>query len=70
MPNLRFPEFEGEWEETTIANVATVVGGGTPETSIKEYWDGDIVWFTPSEIGKKKYVAYSERIILVRNYCL
>ena len=63
VPNLRFPEFEGEWEETTIANVATVVGGGTPETSIKEYWDGDIIWFTPSEIGKKKYVAYSERTI-------
>ena len=63
VPNLRFPEFEGEWEDTTIANVATVVGGGTPETSIKEYWDGDIIWFTPSEIGKKKYVAYSERTI-------
>ena len=23
VPNLRFPEFEGEWEKTTFGNIAT-----------------------------------------------
>ena len=40
-----------------------VIGGGTPDTSIKSFWDGDIQWFTPSEIGKNKYVDCSSRTI-------
>jgi len=40
-----------------------VVGGGTPDTTVKSYWGGDIQWFTPSEIGKNKYVDFSKRTI-------
>ena len=63
VPNLRFPEFSGEWEKCTINDLATVVGGGTPDTTVKSYWGGDIQWFTPSEIGKNKYVDFSLRTI-------
>ena len=63
VPNLRFPEFQGEWEEATLGNVAMVVGGGTPDTNIQKYWNGNIQWFTPSEIGRDKYVTYSLRTI-------
>ena len=63
VPNLRFPEFEGEWEKETLGSVAKVVGGGTPDTNIQKYWNGDIQWFTPSEIGRNKYVTYSLRTI-------
>ena len=63
VPNLRFPEFKGEWENCTINELATVVGGGTPDTTMKSYWGGDIQWFTPSEIGKSKYVDFSLRTI-------
>jgi len=51
------------WEHVCIHDVAMVVGGGTPDTNVKEYWDGNIQWFTPSEIGKEKYVIASERTI-------
>lgn len=61
-PNLRFPEFEGEWEEKRLGEVAEIVGGGTPDTTIEEYWNGNIQWFTPSEI-KASYVSKSERTI-------
>ena len=47
----------------TINDLATVLGGGTPDTTIKSYWDGNIQWFTPSEIGKSKYVSLSSRTI-------
>jgi len=39
------------------------VGGGTPDTTVQEYWNGGIQWFTPSEIGKNKYTDKSERTI-------
>ena len=60
---MRFPEFSGEWNKYTINDLATVVGGGTPDTTVKSYWGGDIQWFTPSEIGKNKYVDFSKRTI-------
>jgi len=60
---LRFPEFTGEWTNTIIGSIATVVGGGTPDTTQKENWDGDILWYTPTEIGKRKYIYNSERRI-------
>ena len=63
VPNLRFPEFEGEWEKTKIGDIAIVVGGGTPDTNTSQYWNGKIQWFTPSEIGRNKYVYNSVRTI-------
>ena len=63
VPHLRFPEFKGEWETKLINDLAVVIGGGTPDTTIKSYWDGEIQWFTPSEIGKNKYVDSSLRTI-------
>ena len=63
VPPLRFPEFTGEWEKSTLGGIADIVGGGTPETDRKEYWNGEIIWYTPSEIGKNKYSSDSERHI-------
>ena len=63
VPPLRFPEFSGEWESTPISTIADIIGGGTPDTSVDEYWGGNIQWFTPSEIGKEKYAYLSDRTI-------
>ena len=63
VPNLRFPEFTGEWKTKSINDLAVVIGGGTPDTTVKLYWDGEIQWFTPSEVGKNKYVDLSVRTI-------
>ena len=62
-PRIRFKGFEGEWTPTTLGEVAIVIGGGTPSTNSSSYWNGGIQWFTPSEIGHKKYVEFSERTI-------
>ena len=60
---MRFPEFRGEWETKSINDLAVVIGGGTPDTTVKSYWDGEIQWFTPSETGQNKYVDSSLRTI-------
>jgi type I restriction enzyme S subunit len=62
-PEIRLKGFEGEWKPDIIGNIANVVGGGTPSTSITNYWNGGIQWFTPSEVGKSRYVSCSERNI-------
>jgi len=63
VPNLRFPEFSGEWKAVPLSTIADITGGGTPDTSVDEYWGGNIQWFTPSEIGKGKYAYLSDRTI-------
>lgn len=60
---MRFDGFNKVWESKQIGEIAEVVGGGTPKTEIVDYCDGEIKWFTPSEIGKTKYVFDSDRHI-------
>ena len=40
-----------------------IVGGGTPSTNVEEYWDGDIDWYAPAELGEQRYVDCSMRKI-------
>ena len=44
-----------------LGSVCEIVGGGTPDTLHAEYWGNTVEWFTPSEIGKTKYVNNSVR---------
>ena len=44
-----------------LGSVCTIMGGGTPDTLHGEYWGNSVEWFTPSEIGKTKYVNCSVR---------
>lgn len=44
-----------------LGSVCKIIGGGTPDTLHGEYWGNSVEWFTPSEIGKTKYVNSSVR---------
>ena len=59
---LRFPEFNKDWKVKKLEEVCEIIGGGTPSTNTKEYWNGNIQWFTPTEI-KINFVSKSERTI-------
>ena len=37
------------WEIGTLGNAVEVLSGGTPKTSVQEYWDGDIPWYTAKD---------------------
>lgn len=63
VPKRRFPGFTDAWELRKLGEVADIIGGGTPSTSNSEFWDGDIDWYTPAEIGEQIYVDGSERKI-------
>lgn len=34
------------WQRLAFTETVKVIGGGTPKTSVREYWDGDIPWFS------------------------
>ncbi len=67
-PHIRFAGFDEEWEQRKLGDVAEIVGGGTPSTSIKDYWDGDIDWYTPAEIAEQIYITSSQRKITEEGY--
>ncbi|WP_195701933.1 restriction endonuclease subunit S [Companilactobacillus futsaii] len=62
-PQLRFAGFADDWEERKLGELSNIVGGGTPSTSNSEYWDGDIDWYAPAEIGEQRYVSKSKKTI-------
>ncbi len=59
----RLDGFSGEWEEKKLGDIVTVIGGGTPSTTISNYWNGHIDWYTPTEVGKDKYISKSIRTL-------
>ncbi|TRW58422.1 restriction endonuclease subunit S [Lactococcus lactis] len=63
VPELRFTGFADDWEERKLGELSNIVGGGTPSTSNPEYWDGDIDWYAPAEIGEQSYVSKSKKTI-------
>ena len=54
----------GEWREYKISDIADVIGGGTPKTSVDEYWNGDIPWLSVVDFNTgRKYVSKTEKTI-------
>ncbi len=45
---LRFSEFQGDWEVKKLGEIFNTATGGTPDRSVKSYWDGGIPWVTTS----------------------
>lgn len=53
------------WEMQPLSELLTIIGGGTPKTSVEEYWGGNIPWFsvvdTPS--ASDVFVVATEKTI-------
>ena len=56
VPNLRFPEFQGDWEESTIGEEFDLYSGNTPSRMNKEHFNGAINWISSGEL-KEHYIA-------------
>ena len=69
---LRFPGHEHSritsgvpegWEKTTAHAAMDVLSGGTPKTTVPDYWDGEIPFYTPKDAVDSSYVLAAERSI-------
>ena len=47
---MRFPEFTGEWEKCKLSKVCSFFSGGTPTSSNKEYYNGNIPFIRSGEL--------------------
>jgi type I restriction enzyme S subunit len=54
----------GEWKKTALSEVIELIGGGTPKTSIAEYWNGDLPWLSVADFNTgRKYIYGAEKNI-------
>lgn len=54
----------GEWIQTSLNNIIEVIGGGTPKTSVPEYWGGSINWLSVKDFNdENRYVYSTEKTI-------
>lgn len=67
-PKIRFEGFTDPWEQRKLGDVTTIVGGGTPSINNDAYWDGDIDWYSPAELGEQVYADRSVRRITQAGY--
>jgi type I restriction enzyme S subunit len=53
------------WVEVNLDEIGNIVSGGTPKTSIKEYWGGNISWITPADLSSynNKYISKGRKSI-------
>ena len=40
------------WVEATLGDIADIISGATPSTSVEEYWNGDLCWATPKDLSE------------------
>ena len=58
VPNLRFPEFEGEWEKCKVGDFGKIITGNTPPTKdIENYENGQYLWVSPADLGLLKSIT-------------
>lgn len=58
------------WEVRRLRVVARIVNGATPSTNMSAYWDGDVIWLTPEDLGRlsTRYVERGARQITLEGY--
>lgn len=75
--DLRFPGHEhtkivdgvpAGWEKLHISDVCDTIGGGTPSTKVKEYYqNGSIPWVTPTDITKNNSLVLLDTATKITN---
>ena len=48
-------DIPGGWEVGKLGDEIETLGGGTPSTTVSEYWEnGDILWYSPTDLTRSK----------------
>ncbi len=68
VPQIRFAGFTAPWEQRKLGELSEkTFGGGTPNTSNNEYWNGDIPWFQSSDIPDGKLFDVAPKRFISQN---
>lgn len=58
-------DIPNDWEVSQIGKIADIISGGTPKTTEKSFWNGTILWCTPTDITRTsgRYIENTEKTI-------
>lgn len=54
IPQIRFKGFTDDWEERKLSEIGKIVTGNTPNTSNKDYYNGDFLFVSPADIQENR----------------
>ncbi|MDH2999028.1 hypothetical protein A1D22_04020 [Pasteurellaceae bacterium LFhippo2] len=56
--------FSGEWKKIKLGKIADMSSGGTPKSTVEEYYNGGILWVSIADMtAQGKYITRSEKTI-------
>jgi type I restriction enzyme S subunit len=55
-------EVPGHWAVAPLKHSFKIVGGSTPKSEQEAYWDGEIIWVTPSDLSKLSSIGISDSL--------
>ena len=59
-----YTHIKNKYNIVVLSNEVEIIGGGTPKTSISEFWNGDIPWLSINDFkGEKRFVNNTEKKI-------
>ena len=48
-----------QWNRVPLIDYIELIGGGTPKTTVPEYWNGNILWLSVKDFNNDKRYVYS-----------
>ena len=63
-------DYPKDWKEIKVKDFGSVVTGNTPKTDISDYWGGNFIWITPTDINNKVFIENSERKLTEEGYAV
>lgn len=52
------------WRTTTLGEIVCIIGGGTPKTTVDEFWNGNIPWLSVVDFNNdNRWVSKTEKTI-------
>lgn len=52
-----------QWRKVKLGEVGETISGGTPSTTNETFWDGDVLFVTPLDLGRKNKIDSTLRTI-------
>ena len=50
------------WVVKTLDEISEILNGGTPDTTVQKFWDGENLWITPKDMGRLKSIYVDDTL--------
>ena len=63
-------DLPAHWDLRRLKSLGRIVNGATPSSGVPHYWDGNIVWITPEDLGQltDRHISRGQRQITQAGY--